>query len=122
MSDDGGGDFDGDDGYAASRHCSRSPRGSCDSPSPSLLTLVLRRSLNDDELEQDLLGEGEEGGEEEEEGDADGMEGQDVVDIDAPEDGGVQGTPVDIADRITTPYMTKYERARILGTRALQIR
>ncbi len=24
-------------------------------------------------------------------------------------------------DRITTPYMTKYERARILGTRALQI-
>ncbi|KAI8889608.1 RNA polymerase Rpb6 [Backusella circina FSU 941] len=23
--------------------------------------------------------------------------------------------------RITTPYMTKYERARILGTRALQI-
>ncbi|MBE3046423.1 DNA-directed RNA polymerase subunit omega [Candidatus Bathyarchaeota archaeon] len=25
-------------------------------------------------------------------------------------------------DRTTTPYMTKYERARILGTRALQIR
>lgn len=25
-------------------------------------------------------------------------------------------------DRKTTPYMTKYERARILGTRALQIR
>lgn len=25
------------------------------------------------------------------------------------------------AVRITTPYMTKYERARILGTRALQI-
>lgn len=25
-------------------------------------------------------------------------------------------------DRSTTPYMTKYERARILGTRALQIR
>ena len=24
--------------------------------------------------------------------------------------------------RMTTPYMTKYERARILGTRALQIR
>lgn len=24
--------------------------------------------------------------------------------------------------RITTPYLTKYERARILGTRALQIR
>ncbi|KAH7023762.1 DNA-directed RNA polymerases I [Ilyonectria destructans] len=25
------------------------------------------------------------------------------------------------SDRTTTPYMTKYERARILGTRALQI-
>lgn len=25
-------------------------------------------------------------------------------------------------ERSTTPYMTKYERARILGTRALQIR
>ncbi|KAK4700885.1 DNA-directed RNA polymerases I, II, and III subunit RPABC2, partial [Phenoliferia sp. Uapishka_3] len=25
------------------------------------------------------------------------------------------------AERVTTPYMTKYERARILGTRALQI-
>lgn len=24
--------------------------------------------------------------------------------------------------RSTTPYMTKYERARVLGTRALQIR
>ena len=26
------------------------------------------------------------------------------------------------SERITTPYMTKYEKARILGTRALQIR
>lgn len=25
-------------------------------------------------------------------------------------------------ERVTTPYLTKYERARILGTRALQIR
>ncbi|KAF2254851.1 hypothetical protein BU26DRAFT_385337, partial [Trematosphaeria pertusa] len=24
-------------------------------------------------------------------------------------------------ERVTTPYMTKYEKARILGTRALQI-
>jgi DNA-directed RNA polymerase I, II, and III subunit RPABC2 len=24
-------------------------------------------------------------------------------------------------ERVTTPFMTKYERARILGTRALQI-
>ena len=25
------------------------------------------------------------------------------------------------SDRITTPYITKFERARVLGTRALQI-
>jgi DNA-directed RNA polymerase I, II, and III subunit RPABC2 len=31
------------------------------------------------------------------------------------------GKAVDRADRITTPFMTKYERARVLGTRALQI-
>ena len=29
-------------------------------------------------------------------------------------------TPVN--QRVTTPYLTKYERARILGTRALQLR
>jgi len=29
--------------------------------------------------------------------------------------------PVEKEDRITTNYMTKYERARVLGTRALQI-
>ena len=29
--------------------------------------------------------------------------------------------PTEPARRITTPYMTKYERARVLGTRALQI-
>ena len=28
---------------------------------------------------------------------------------------------VENKERITTPYMTKYERARVLGTRALQI-
>lgn len=27
----------------------------------------------------------------------------------------------ELTKRITTPYMTKYERARVLGTRALQI-
>ena len=30
-------------------------------------------------------------------------------------------TQVAKADRITTPYITKFERARVLGTRALQI-
>jgi len=29
---------------------------------------------------------------------------------------------IDNDKRVTTPYMTKYERARVLGTRALQIR
>merc|ERR1740137_142233 len=34
-----------------------------------------------------------------------------------------EATPgkVDPSKRITTPYLTKYERARVLGTRALQI-
>ncbi|KAI3383688.1 hypothetical protein SNEBB_006539 [Seison nebaliae] len=31
------------------------------------------------------------------------------------------GRAVDPLERTTTPYLTKYERARILGTRALQI-
>ncbi|CAF0954857.1 unnamed protein product [Brachionus calyciflorus] len=31
------------------------------------------------------------------------------------------GQAVDKDKRITTPFMTKYERARVLGTRALQI-
>merc|ERR1711915_122152 len=31
------------------------------------------------------------------------------------------GDPRQNQNRITTPYMTKYERARVLGTRALQI-
>jgi len=31
------------------------------------------------------------------------------------------GQRVDNDKRTTTPYMTKYERARVLGTRALQI-
>jgi DNA-directed RNA polymerase I, II, and III subunit RPABC2 len=36
--------------------------------------------------------------------------------------GGTQaGMKTDPSKRITTPYMTKYERARVLGTRALQI-
>jgi len=36
--------------------------------------------------------------------------------------GGIGGGPgANSGKRITTPYMTKYERARVLGTRALQI-
>lgn len=32
-----------------------------------------------------------------------------------------EGQAVKSSKRITTPYLTKYERARVLGTRALQI-
>jgi DNA-directed RNA polymerases I, II, and III subunit RPABC2 len=35
---------------------------------------------------------------------------------------GIQGERQPNKVRVTTPYLTKYERARILGTRALQIR
>ncbi|KAG8237562.1 hypothetical protein J437_LFUL003284 [Ladona fulva] len=55
---------------------------------------------------------------------------ENLEEIDQPED---EGDNLDIltagdarggvqkSKRITTPYMTKYERARVLGTRALQI-
>ena len=35
---------------------------------------------------------------------------------------GLKEKKIDNDRRTTTPYMTKYERARVLGTRALQIR
>ncbi|KAG2181327.1 hypothetical protein INT43_008910 [Umbelopsis isabellina] len=35
--------------------------------------------------------------------------------------GGETGDVQETRERVTTPYMTKYERARVLGTRALQI-
>ncbi|ORX71503.1 RNA polymerase Rpb6 [Linderina pennispora] len=43
---------------------------------------------------------------------------EESTEIFLPEDN-VEPTPAN--ERITTPYMTKYERARILGARALQI-
>ena len=53
----------------------------------------------------------------EEDGNQDGMpEGEERMEILEQ-----QAQPSD-RPRITTRYMTKYERARILGTRALQIR
>lgn len=51
--------------------------------------------------------------------DGDQAENNDTyVPIGEPDENGV---PVPKNERITTPFMTKYERARILGTRALQI-
>lgn len=35
---------------------------------------------------------------------------------------GIRDRKIPSEKRTTTPYMTKYERARVLGTRALQIR
>ena len=62
-------------------------------------------------------GEGGEGGADVSTGAAGG---QDIIEIDGM--GGEQeGQAVAKEDRITTPYITKFERARVLGTRALQI-
>ncbi|KAL7633839.1 UNVERIFIED_CONTAM: hypothetical protein RMT77_015795 [Armadillidium vulgare] len=47
------------------------------------------------------------------------QEGEDEPNIELLNAG--DGTAVPTQKRITTPYMTKYERARVLGTRALQI-
>ena len=63
-------------------------------------------------------GEGGEGGANESTEAAGGQ--RDVIEIDGM--GGEQeGQAVAKDDRITTPYITKFERARVLGTRALQI-
>jgi len=51
--------------------------------------------------------------------DAEGAEGN-VDIISAPEGSGIGHGHTGLK-RITTPYLTKYERARVLGTRALQI-
>ncbi|KAF7981115.1 hypothetical protein HWV62_34837 [Athelia sp. TMB] len=65
---------------------------------------------------------GEEGGVAHPNGDAEMANGEDVGAGDASAVGaGLQGERQANKVRITTPYLTKYERARILGTRALQI-
>jgi len=68
------------------------------------------------------------GGDEYDMDDQEGMEdldqnedGENIDLINVGDAGAMGGGPTAPAKRITTPYMTKYERARILGTRALQI-
>jgi DNA-directed RNA polymerase I, II, and III subunit RPABC2 len=60
------------------------------------------------------------------EGGEDGQhgEGEDHAEIiiDGEGGGSMEGRARSVAERITTRYLTKYERARVLGTRALQIR
>ena len=46
--------------------------------------------------------------------------GDEIELLEAPDDG-ADGGPAENAERVTTRYMTKYEKARALGTRALQI-
>ena len=57
-------------------------------------------------------------------GDGEGhVEGEGQADAQpAPSAAGMVGDKQPNKERITTPYLTKYERARVLGTRALQIR
>uniref|UniRef100_A0A0N5AH58 RPB6 homolog n=1 Tax=Syphacia muris TaxID=451379 RepID=A0A0N5AH58_9BILA len=62
------------------------------------------------------------------EGDEYGEEEQmDDLDLEAPDDDAERVQVVEdsektaSSERVTTPFMTKYERARVLGTRALQI-
>lgn len=47
--------------------------------------------------------------------------GKTIIESGAPRKKSAQELAVPKEDRMTTPYMTKYERARVLGTRALQI-
>ena len=44
--------------------------------------------------------------------------GDEIELLEAPDDG-ADGGPAENAERVTTRYMTKYEKARVLGTRAL---
>jgi DNA-directed RNA polymerase I, II, and III subunit RPABC2 len=72
-------------------------------------------------------GEGEEGGDNAEEDDDDALDVDgDRMDNDGQMVVGIGGDPLSTAsraatERFTTRYLTKYERARVLGTRALQI-
>ena len=81
-----------------------------------------------EEAEPEMIDNNEEEGNEEDEGMD--VDGDNIIasgdrssggGLNAREGGGKRGKAVPKDQRTTTPYMTKYERARILGTRALQI-
>lgn len=82
-----------------------------------------------EEVEPEMINNNEEGNEDEEDEGMD-VDGDNIIasgdrssggGLNAREGGGKRGKAVPKDQRTTTPYMTKYERARILGTRALQI-
>jgi DNA-directed RNA polymerase I, II, and III subunit RPABC2 len=68
--------------------------------------------MNEEDHEQ------EEGGMMEDEAQREGME---LMDTELQRHSNSVGEQIDRSKRITTRYMTKYEKARVLGTRALQI-
>ena len=75
--------------------------------------------MGDNEMQDDMMDHDGGNREDLDQQEAEGIEGAaDRTELlaDAP------AQPIDKSKRITTRYMTKYERARVLGTRALQIR
>eukprot|EP00762_Andalucia_godoyi_P005172 ANDGO_04013.mRNA.1 DNA-directed RNA polymerases I len=50
-----------------------------------------------------------------------GLDQSTILPLNGGMEGVGSGNMVPIAERTTTPFLTKYERARVLGTRALQI-
>ena len=79
-----------------------------------------------EEAEPEMINNNE-GGNEDEDDEGMDVDGDNIIasgdrsSLGAREGGGKRGKAVPKDQRTTTPYMTKYERARILGTRALQI-
>ncbi|CAF1152579.1 unnamed protein product [Rotaria sordida] len=79
----------------------------------------------DDDIDDDEFNEDEQDldGDQNTQADKQPLQGDDRMEILNEDDinGTQAGMRTDPSKRITTPYMTKYERARVLGTRALQI-
>lgn len=75
--------------------------------------------MADDEFEADDVGGGDDFDDVEEDENLDEIDQNDEENIELLQ--ASDGQPQQNQKRITTMYMTKYERARVLGTRALQI-
>ncbi|CAG7837903.1 unnamed protein product [Allacma fusca] len=103
------------------KYDSRSSSTQCNERTLSGQIFTSSRMADDDYEPDDLGGGGDDYDDmDEEPGIDDDMEQHEAEDgIDLLTQGESSTTPA--AKRITTPYMTKYERARVLGTRALQI-
>ena len=81
-----------------------------------------------EEAEPEMINNNEGGNEDDDEDEGMDVDGDNIIasgersgGLGTREEGGKRGKAVPKDQRTTTPYMTKYERARILGTRALQI-